>query len=109
MDFTHTGRAEEGHVFPVSPKLHGGQLVNLALINRGLEREIIQGLFDRNVGGFRGLRPSSHGSIVLPVTSGTIEAIPAGYNTSSSQNTSYIKCSHYENQYSTGIGNEDTN
>ena len=46
VGFTYPRRAKEHHVFSVFQKPHGGQLVNLALVNGGLEGEveIIQGL-----------------------------------------------------------------
>ena len=49
MSLAHAGRAEEDHVFSVFQEAHGGQFIDLALINRGLEREIevVQGLLDR--------------------------------------------------------------
>ena len=52
MGFAHAGRAEEDHVFSVFQKAHSGQLIDLALINRGLEGEIevVQGFLNREAG-----------------------------------------------------------
>ena len=52
MGFAHPGRAEEDHVLPVFQETHGGQLVNLALVNGGLEGEIeiVQGFLDWETG-----------------------------------------------------------
>ncbi len=46
MGLAHAGRAEEHHILPVFQEAHGGQLIDLALVDGGLEREIevVQGL-----------------------------------------------------------------
>ena len=48
MGLAYARRAEEDHIFPVLQEPHGGQFVDLALINGGLEGEIevIQSLPD---------------------------------------------------------------
>ena len=40
VGFAHARRAEEDHVFSIFQEAHGGQFVDLALVNRGLEGEI---------------------------------------------------------------------
>ena len=40
MSLAHTWRTEEYHVLPVFQEAHGGQLIDLPLVNGGLEREI---------------------------------------------------------------------
>ena len=40
MGLAHAGRAEEDHILPVFQEAHGGQLIDLAFIDGGLEREI---------------------------------------------------------------------
>ena len=40
VGLAHARWAEENHVFSVFQKTHGGQFVDLALVNRGLEGEI---------------------------------------------------------------------
>ena len=40
MGLAHTWRTEEYHVLPVFQEAHGGQLIDLPLVNGGLEREI---------------------------------------------------------------------
>ena len=46
MGLAHTGRAEEYHVLPILQEAHGGQFVDLALVDGGLEGEIkvVQGV-----------------------------------------------------------------
>ena len=46
MGFAYARRAKEYHIFSIFQEAHGGQLVDLALVNGGLEREIeiIRGL-----------------------------------------------------------------
>ena len=46
------GDFEEDHVFSVFQEAHGGQFIDLALINRGLEGEIevVQGLLNGEAG-----------------------------------------------------------
>ena len=46
VGLAHTWRTEENHILPIFQEPHGGQLINLALVNGGLEREIeiIRGL-----------------------------------------------------------------
>ena len=48
MGLAHAGRAEEDHILPVFQEAHGGQLIDLAFIDGGLEREIevVQGLLN---------------------------------------------------------------
>ena len=48
MGLAHTGRAKEDHILPVFQEAHGGQFVDLALVDGGLEREIevVQGLLN---------------------------------------------------------------
>ena len=48
MGLAHTWRAEEDYVLTLLQEAHGGQLVDLALVNGGLEGEIevVQGLLD---------------------------------------------------------------
>ena len=48
MSLAHAGRAEEDDIFSIFQKTHGGQLLDLSLINGGLETEIkvLQRLFD---------------------------------------------------------------
>ena len=52
MGLAHAGRAEEDHILPVFQEAHGGQFVDLALVDGGLEREveIVQGLLDGEAG-----------------------------------------------------------
>ena len=52
MDLAHAGRAEKHHVLPVFREAHGGQLVDLALVDGGLEEEIeiAQSLLDVETG-----------------------------------------------------------
>ena len=40
MGLAHAGRAEEHHILPAFQKAHGSQLIDLALVDGGLEREI---------------------------------------------------------------------
>ena len=49
MGLAHAWGAEEDDVFRILQETHGGQFVDLALINRGLEGEVevVQGLLDR--------------------------------------------------------------
>ena len=46
------GGPEEDHIFPVFQETHGGQFIDLALVNGGLEREIevVQGLLNGEAG-----------------------------------------------------------
>ena len=37
MGFAHPRRAKEDHILPVLQETHGGQFIDLALIDRGLE------------------------------------------------------------------------
>ena len=37
MSFAYARRAEEDHIFSIFQETHGGQFVDLALINGGLE------------------------------------------------------------------------
>ena len=48
MGLAHARRAEEHHILPVFQEAHGSQLIDLALVDGGLEREveIVQGLLD---------------------------------------------------------------
>ena len=48
MSLAYPGWAEEHHILPVFQEAHGGQFVDLALIDGGLEGEIkvVQGLLD---------------------------------------------------------------
>ena len=52
LGLAHTGRPEEYHVFPVLQEAHGGKLVDLALVDGGLEGEIkvIQGFLNGEAG-----------------------------------------------------------
>ena len=52
VGFAHSGRPKEYHVLPILQEAHGGQLVDLALVNRGLEGkiEVIQCLLDGKPG-----------------------------------------------------------
>ena len=52
MGLAHAWRAEENHILPVLQEAHGGQFVDLALVDGGLEREveIVQGLLDGEAG-----------------------------------------------------------
>ncbi len=52
MGLAHAGRPEEDYILPVFQKAHGGQLVDLTLVNGGLEGEIkvVQGLLDGETG-----------------------------------------------------------
>ena len=48
MGLAHTGRPKEYHVLSILQKAHGGQLVNLALIDGGREGKVkvVQSLLD---------------------------------------------------------------
>ena len=48
MGLAHAGRAEEHHILPVFQEAHGSQLIDLALVDGGLEREIevVQGFLN---------------------------------------------------------------
>ena len=48
MGLAHAGRAEEDHILPVFQEAHGSQLIDLALVDGGLEREIevVQGFLN---------------------------------------------------------------
>ena len=52
MGLAHAGRAEEDHILPVFQEAHGGQFVDLALVDGGLEGEIevVQGFLDGEAG-----------------------------------------------------------
>ena len=52
MGLAHAWRAEENHILPVLQEAHGGQFVDLALVDGGLEREveIVQGLLNGEAG-----------------------------------------------------------
>ena len=52
MSFAHAGWAEENHILTVFQEAHGGQLIDLPLVDGGLEGEIkvVQGLFDGEAG-----------------------------------------------------------
>ena len=58
MGLAHTWWTKEYHILPILQEAHGGQLVDLALVDGGLEGEIkvVQGLFD----GEAGHLPFSH-------------------------------------------------
>ena len=51
MGFAHPRRAKEYHVLPILQEAHSGQLVDLALVDGGLEGEIevIQGFLDGEI------------------------------------------------------------
>ena len=48
MSLAHAGRAEEDHIFSVFQEAHGGQFIDLTLVDGGLEGEIevVQSLLD---------------------------------------------------------------
>ena len=52
MGLAHAGRAKEDHILPVFQEAHGGQFVDLALVDGGLEGEIevVQGLLNGESG-----------------------------------------------------------
>ena len=52
MSLAHTWRSEEYYILPVFQEAHGGQFVDLALVDGGLEGEIeiVQGLLDGKAG-----------------------------------------------------------
>lgn len=52
MGLAHTRWAEGYHIFPILQETHGGQLVNLALVDGGLEgkTKVVQGVLDREAG-----------------------------------------------------------
>ena len=52
MGLAHTGRAEKDCILPVLQETHGGKLVDLALVDGGLEGEIkiVQSLLDGKSG-----------------------------------------------------------
>ena len=52
MGLARAGRAKEQHILSVFQKTHGSQLINLALINGGLEGEIevVQSFLDGEAG-----------------------------------------------------------
>lgn len=52
MGLAHAGRAEEYHILAIFQETHGGQFVDLALVDGGLEGEIkvIQCLLDGETG-----------------------------------------------------------
>ena len=52
MGLAHPRRTEEDYILPVFQETHGGQFVDLALINEGLEREIevLQSFLDGEAG-----------------------------------------------------------
>ena len=52
LSLAHTGRPEEYHVLPILQETHGGKLVDLALVDGGLEGEIevVQGLLNGEAG-----------------------------------------------------------
>ena len=48
MSLAHTWRSEEYYILPVFQEAHGSQLIDLALVDGGLEREIevVQGFLN---------------------------------------------------------------
>lgn len=52
VGLAHAGRAEEDDIFAILQETHGGQFINLVLVNGGLKREVkvVQGLLDRESG-----------------------------------------------------------